>query len=95
MPGTDVTDEKPTVDGDPFAGDEEEYTIDKIEYAQRVGRYYKIWIRWKGFNELTWRWRHELVSETSNAEVTEQIEAAVAHERARCATVAKDAYPPM
>ena len=68
-----------------------EYTIDKIEYAQRVGRYYKIWIRWKGFNELTWRWRHELVSETSNAEVTEQIEAAVAHERARCATVAKDA----
>ena len=47
MPGTDVTDEKPAVDGDPFAGDEEEYTIDKIEYAQRVGRYYKIWIRWR------------------------------------------------
>ena len=47
MPGTDVTDEKPTVDGDPFAGDEEEYTIDKIEIrAEGWTLYYKIWIRW-------------------------------------------------
>lgn len=86
------TSEGPNVDGDPFEDDEEEYAIDKIEYAQKVGRYYKIWIRWKGFDELTWRWRHELVSETSNAEVLEQIEAAVAHERARCTTTVKDAY---
>ena len=92
MPGADTSDDKPVVDGDPFAGDEEEYAIDKIEYAQKVGLYYKIWIRWKGFKGLTWRWRHELVSETSNAESIEQIEAAVAHERVRCATVAKDAY---
>ena len=63
-----------------------------FDLLQKVGRYYKIWIRWKGSEELTWRWRHELVSETSNAEILEQIEAAVAHERVRCATVAKDAY---
>ena len=44
--GTDVTAEKPVVDGDPFAGDEE-YTIDKIEIrAEGWTLYYKIWIRW-------------------------------------------------
>ena len=36
MPGADTFNDKPVVDGDPFAGDEGEYAIDKIEYAQNV-----------------------------------------------------------
>ena len=57
MPGADALGDKPIVDGDPFAGDEDlrrstQSRIDKIEYAQKVGRYYKIWIRWKGFKRI-------------------------------------------
>ena len=46
----------------------------------------------QGYAELTWRWRHELVAETSNAEVLQQIETAVSNERRRVATTTTDAY---
>ena len=92
MPGIAEPPADTQVDGDPFAGDEQEYDIDKVEYAQKVGRYYKIWIRWQGHAKLTWRWRHELVAETTNAEVLQQIETAVAAERQRVATTTTDAY---
>ncbi|MDC0525347.1 DDE-type integrase/transposase/recombinase [bacterium] len=59
------------------------YDIERISHAQGVGNVYRIWIKWRHYDELTWRWRHELVQETSNAEVLEQIEQAVTAERAR------------
>ena len=92
MPGLVEPPADTQADGDPFAGDEREYAIDKVEYAQKVGRYYKIWIRWQGYAKLTWRWRHELVAETSNAEVLQQIETAVSNEKRRVATTTTDAY---
>ena len=59
-PGGEASVQPEDWDGDPYSGDERVYTIDKIAYAVRVGRYYKIWIKWSGHEELTWRWRHDV-----------------------------------
>ena len=74
------------VDGDVFAGDENAYDIERISHAERVGRYYKVWIKWQGHDELTWRWRHELVKETTNDEILQGIENAVSAERVKRTT---------
>ena len=78
--------------GDPYSGDETEYKIDCVKYAEKVGRYYKIWLKWVGHEELSWRWRHELVTETTNAELLKEIEDAVTAERDRIKATRKDAY---
>jgi len=78
--------------GDPYSGDETEYKIEHVKYAEKVGRYYKIWLKWAGYDELSWRWRHELVAETTNHELLKEIEDAVAAERERVKATHKDAY---
>ena len=91
-PGSDASVRIDDWDGDPYSGDERVYDIEKIAYAERVGRYYKIWIKWSGHDELTWRWRHELIKESSNAEVLQQVDDAVAAEKLRLEQTKSDSY---
>ena len=71
------------VDGDVDAQDDEVYEIDHVLRAERIGRYYRIWLKWKGYDEVTYRWRHDLVKETSNQELLDEIQAAVTLAKAR------------
>jgi hypothetical protein len=68
-------------DGEQYG--EEEYTIEKILYAEKVGGAYKIWIKWEGYEEITFRWYAELKSETTNKWLLQEMENAVVAEKAR------------
>ena len=57
------------------------YEIEKILRAERVGNRYRIWIQWQGYDDITWRWRHELVSEISDEKLLSDIADAVDTER--------------
>jgi hypothetical protein len=59
------------------------YPIEKIDHAELDGRFYKIWIKWKNWPDLTWRYRHDLVKETTNAEILKEMEDAVEEVRRR------------
>jgi hypothetical protein len=59
------------------------YEIERVSHAERVGNVYKIWLKWRGYDELLYRWRHELVKETTNLELLGEIDAAVADARER------------
>ena len=78
--------------GDPYAGDETEYTIETVMYAERIGGHYKLWIKWSGSPELTWRWAHELRAETSNDELLQNIENVISIEREKLRATRKDNY---
>ena len=49
------------------------YEIETIMRADRVGRDYKLWIKWKDQPQITPRWRIELLMETSNPEIIADI----------------------
>ena len=68
-------------DGEQYG--EEEYEIEKILYAEKVGGSYKIWIQWKGYEEITFRWYAELKAETTNKWMLDEMEKAVKVERER------------
>ena len=51
--------------------------------ADKVGGWYRLWIKWKDHTEITPRWKSELVRETSNPELLEEIERAVSEARDR------------
>jgi hypothetical protein len=70
------------VTGSPDA-DDTDYAIDHVSHAEKVGSAYKIWLKWTGFADLGWRWRHELVRETSNPELLEEVDKAVVDARER------------
>jgi hypothetical protein len=53
--------------------DETEYEIERVLNAQRIGGKYKIFLKWKGYDEITFRWRHELLRETTNPELLDEI----------------------
>ena len=55
-------------------------------------RYYKIWIKWLGHEELTWRWRHEVLKESSKADVLQQIEKAIVYEKLQLEQTKSDTY---
>lgn len=78
--------------GDLYAGDETEYTIETVMYAERIGGHYKLWIKWSGSPELTWRWAHELKAETSNDELLQNIENVISIEREKLRATRKDNY---
>ena len=60
------------------------YEIDKIVGAERIGTRYKIWISWKGYSEVTWRWWSELRDECVGMdELLRDMEEAVAAARAK------------
>ena len=90
QPDRDAT--MPPVGGDAYAGDETAYNIESVHHAERIGRHYKIWLKWEGSADLTWRWRHELVIETTNEELLKEIDAAVEFERERVKATRVDAY---
>ena len=72
----DDTSSKPlTGDGEPGAVGEEVCAVDRVEFAERAGNRYKIWLKWQGYDELTWRWAHELRKENSaDSEVIKKME---------------------
>ena len=83
---------EPVVDGDLTEADDTVYDIERVSHAERVGNMYKIWIKWRNYDKLSWEWRHDLVAQSCNAELLSEIEAAVARERERLsATRALDA----
>ena len=73
----------------PLDADDDVYVVDRVSHAEKVMGMYKIWIKWKGYSELTWRWRHELQREETNATVLREVEAAVEAERVRLSRVAE------
>ena len=59
-----------------------------MEFAERAGNRYKIWLKWSGYDELTWRWAHELRKEhTPDSEISREMEAAIAKEKVRVANL--------
>lgn len=64
-------------DGD-LEDDETVYEIDKVVSAERIGNRYKVWIKWKDYDDITWMWKHELVKQSSNTELLNEIDKAVA-----------------
>ena len=44
---------------------------------------YKLWIKWKGYDEISPRWRHELLKETSNPEILVNIDQRVQEAKER------------
>ena len=73
----------PAVSGDLDGSDDDIYEIEHVVQAERIGNKYKVWLKWKGHASITWRWRHELVKETTNAELLSEIENAVQAARDR------------
>ena len=53
------------------------FEIEFIVRADRIGRDYKIWIKWKDHTQVTPRWRNELLKETSNPIILADIKRAV------------------
>ena len=53
------------------------FEIEFIVRADRIGRDYKIWIKWKDHTQVTPRWRNELLKETSNPTILADIKRAV------------------
>ena len=81
VPGVDSTGNTAGPDGD--LQDEQAYEIDYIVRAERIGNRYRVFIKWVGYDEVTYRWRDELVKETANDELLREIEKAVELARAR------------
>ena len=74
-----------TADGDVVGQDDDEtYEIDQIVSAERIGVRYRIWIKWKGYSEITWRWWSELKQESQGqTELLQDMERAVEVARAK------------
>ena len=76
-----------TADGDVIGQDDDEvYEIDKIVSAERIGVRYRIWIKWKGYTDVTWRWWSELKQEgqeQGQTELLKDMERAVEAARAK------------
>ena len=81
--GGDDSEPAKATDGDLEEPDDEVYEIDRIVSADRIGNRYRIWVKWKGYDEITSRWRHELIAECSNRELLDEMEVAVQRARDR------------
>ena len=54
------------------------YEIEKILSAEKVGGKYRLWIKWKGYDEVTPQWKSVLLRESCNQELIDEVDAAVA-----------------
>ena len=63
--------------------DVDTFEIESIVRADRIGRDYKLWIKWKDHTHVTPRWRSELLKETSNPEVLADIQRVVSEAKLR------------
>jgi hypothetical protein len=66
-----------------YANDDKLYEIETIHHAERVGKFYKIFIKWVGSDQVTWKYRHHLLDEVGDTETLQQIEEACVNARAR------------
>ena len=57
--------------------------IESIVRADRIGRDYKLWIKWKDHTHVTPRWRSELLRETTNPEILADIKRVVTEAKLR------------
>ena len=71
---TNLSGEGPT---DEDLADVDTFEIESIVRADRIGRDYKLWIKWKDHTQITPRWRSELLKETSNSDVLADIKRVV------------------
>ena len=69
-----------------------ECEIDSVQHAERVQGKYRIYIKWKGYSEVSWMWRADLLRQPLNEELLADIERAVSAERSRAQVVAPDTY---
>ena len=65
-------------DADADIDDDEVYEIEKVLSAEKVGGRYRLWIKWKGYDEVTPQWKSVLLRESCNQELIDEVEAAVA-----------------
>ena len=70
-------------DGDVDSTDNNLYIIERIVRAERIGNLYRLWIQWKGHDDITPRWRHELVKKISDPDLLTSIDALVHEARER------------
>ena len=63
--------------------DVDTFEIESIVRADRIGRDYKLWIKWKDHTHVTPRWRSELLRETTNPEILADIKRVVAEAKLR------------
>ena len=89
--GIPVTPRVDTTD-DPRQDDETLYEIERIVRAERIGNKYRIWIKWVGYDDITYRYRHELVTEISDPDILKSIDDAVEIERSN-ATAGRGVNP--
>ena len=66
-----------------WTGDDDWYELEGAPHAERVGGYYKVWLKWKDYEPLTWRWHHELRKDGLGEQSTAWVEAAVEAARQR------------
>ena len=69
-----------------------ECEIESIQHAERVQGKYRIFIKWKGYSEISWMWRADLLRQPLSEELVADIERAVSAERSRTQVVAPDTY---
>jgi hypothetical protein len=74
LPIAEVSDEA----GSSADDDDEVYEIEKVLSAEKVGGRYRLWIKWKGYDEVTPQWKSVLLRESCNQELIDEVDAAVA-----------------
>ena len=63
---------------------EEVYEVERVTHAELVpGVGYRVYLKWKGYDEITPRWRQELLAECSNPELLAEVDRAVQDARER------------
>ena len=60
LPIAEVPDEAGS-NADSDADDDEVYEIEKVLSAEKVGGKYRLWIKWKGYDEVTPQWKSVLL----------------------------------
>jgi hypothetical protein len=66
-----------------WADDDQNYEVDCVTHATIEGGRYKIFLKYRNSDQVTWRWRNELLQETSNPELLREIRDESARARAR------------
>ena len=67
----------PPPNGDLDENGDQLYEIDRVVRAEKVGGRYRIYLRWKGHSDITFRDHAELLAETSNPQILLEIKDAI------------------
>ena len=66
-----------TNETDQLEDDDTVYEIDRILKAEKIGNRYRLLVKWKGNYDPSPMWRSDLVNQTTNEDLLEEIEDAV------------------